>query len=111
MVSLISEIKAFVARLPNVVEGNNEGKLAYEVGKRLFLIIDEEKAEIIVKAHPKKRKDLLELSTIKAGEDDLLIVDIQKYSSAKMLNELVIDSFHLVANKKALQKLYTQFPQ
>jgi predicted DNA-binding protein (MmcQ/YjbR family) len=110
-----NEIIAFAASLPYATKGSIENKLTYQIGKKPFIFIDEEKSAIAIRVTEKKLNSLLnkagffdtEIETKKPG---WVGIDLTKIIDSKDIKELVIDSFHLMANKKALEALYTEFP-
>lgn len=112
---VFKEINAFAQHLPLVKENTKFGKKAYEVGKKSFFIFDEGKSAVLVRITPKKEaqyqtKSGFFISEIKDDISAWVGIDLTIRKDLNLLKELVIDSFHFVANKKARNKLYSQFP-
>lgn len=110
---VLNEIKAFAKELPYVKE--EDKATTYKVGPKTFLIIDEELSTIAVQATQKKQK--LYLAGGGFTEPETLdkkqfwvSTSVSHRTDMKLLKELVLDSFHLAANKKARNKLYTEYP-
>lgn len=115
MEEVFKEIDAFAQRLPLVKENTKFGKKAYEVGKKSFFLFDEVRNAILVRITPKKQelyktKSGFFIPEIEEDINDWIGIDLTIRKDLSLLKELVIDSFHSVANKKARNKLYSQFP-
>lgn len=109
------EIVKFIELLPRAAKDEVEGKLAYRVGKKIFVVFDKEKNALLTKTTKKKLGSFL----AKAGFFEPIPIDSKPYwvgvelnarTEISLLKDLIIDGFHLVANKKALDKLYSEFP-
>lgn len=112
---VFNEIDDFAQRLPLAKESTQHGKKTYEVGKKVFFLINREKTTVLVRVTPKKEAIYLaKTGFFKPDFEDngsaWLGIDLSIRKDLRLLKELVIDSFHSVANKKAREKLYTQYP-
>lgn len=113
MREVFKTLKDFSAELPNAIARELEGKPAYEVSKKVFVLIDEGKNTIEVRTYQKKQDELqgkqeLFISNFSTEKEPWMGVKLNPNQDVSFWKELILDSFHLAANKKTLTKLYSK---